>query len=253
MPTLSHDGVGIHYQVHGDNGDDPPVLLSHGYGATSLMWAPNLPAITAVRQVITWDLRGHGETGSPADPARYSPELSVADMAAILDACGHERAVIGGMSLGGFLSLAFRLAHPDRTAALLLVDTGPGYKNDEARQKWNDSAERMAAAIAAKGIDALGTSPELRAGRHDPAGLALAARHILTQRDATVIGSLADIAVPTLIVVGADDRPYLAATDYMTAKIPDAVKVVIPDAGHASNMDRPAAFNAAVTEWLSGL
>lgn len=253
MPTLQRDSVGIHYEVYGENTTRPPLLLSHGYGATSLMWAPNLDALTEVGRVITWDMRGHGDSDSPAASERYSPALSVADMAAILDACGHRRAIIGGMSLGGFLSLAFHRAHPDRTAALLLVDTGPGYKNDDARRKWNDSAERLAAAIETKGTDALGASPELRAGRHDSAGLASAARHILTQQDAGVIGSLAGIAVPTLIVVGADDRPYLAAADYMTAKIPGAVKVVIPEAGHASNMDRPAAFNAAVTEWLSGL
>ena len=83
-------------------------------------------------------MRGHGESDSPPEPTATEAE-SVADMAGILDACGYDRAIIGGLSLGGYLSLAFHLAHPGRTAALMLIDTGPGYKNDEARQKWNES------------------------------------------------------------------------------------------------------------------
>jgi pimeloyl-ACP methyl ester carboxylesterase len=90
--------------------------------------------------------------------------------------------------------------------------------------------------------------------RHRSAdGLAKAARGMLTQRDAGVMNSLASIAVPSLIVVGADDTPFLAASDYMAAKIPRAKKVVIPAAGHASNIDQPAAFNRAVSDFLDAL
>jgi pimeloyl-ACP methyl ester carboxylesterase len=67
------------------------------------------------------------------------------------------------------------------------------------------------------------------------------------------MNSLAGVAVPSLIVVGADDTPFLAASDYMAAKIPGAKKVVIPDAGHASNIDQPAAFNRAVSDFLDAL
>jgi pimeloyl-ACP methyl ester carboxylesterase len=84
-------------------------------------------------------------------------------------------------------------------------------------------------------------------------GLARAARGMLTQRDARVIESLPDIKVPSLIVVGADDTPFLAASDYMAAKIPGAQKVVIPAAGHAVNIDQPQAFIDAVLPFLDGL
>jgi hypothetical protein len=84
-------------------------------------------------------------------------------------------------------------------------------------------------------------------------GLAHAARGMLSQRDAAVIESLPTIAVPTLVLVGADDAPFLAATDHMAAKIPDATKVVLDDAGHAANVHQPAAFNAAVAGFLEGL
>jgi pimeloyl-ACP methyl ester carboxylesterase len=76
---------------------------------------------------------------------------------------------------------------------------------------------------------------------------------MLTQRDARVIESLPEIKVPSVVIVGADDTPFLAASDYMAAKIPGAKKVVIPAAGHAANIDQPAAFNAAVLDFLKGL
>ncbi len=87
----------------------------------------------------------------------------------------------------------------------------------------------------------------------DASGLARAARGMLTQRDARVIESLPDIKVPSLVVVGADDAPFLAASDYMAAKIPGAKKVVIPAAGHAVNIDQPQAFIDAVLPFLDDL
>lgn len=254
MTVLDRDGVGIYYEVHGAPTDRPPLLLSHGYSATRDMWKPNLPALSAGRQVITWDTRGHGDSDSPADPALYSEELSVADMAALLDECGASRAVIGGLSLGGYLSMAFNVRHPDRVAALILCDTGPGYRRDEPRAKWNAMAHRQADALDEKGLAALGAGSEVRAAQHrSAAGLALAARGILTQRDSSVLDSLESISVPVLVVVGADDTPFLQAADVMATKIPGAVKAVIESAGHAANLDQPEAFDKAVGMFLDSL
>ena len=250
MPLLERAGTHIFYEVTGPPNRHPPLLLSHGYSASGQMWKQNLPALSADRQVITWDIRGHGRSASPADGSLYSEEASLADVAAVLDACGVRRAAIGGLSLGGYLSLAFHLAHPARVAALLLFDTGPGFKQDRARERWNAYAEARADALERDGLAALSTGVEVGPGPHDPKGLALAARGILTQRDSRVIDSLPAIDVPTLIVVGEHDEPFLAATDYMAAKIPGAVKVVLRNAGHAANIDQPEAFNAVVSEFL---
>jgi pimeloyl-ACP methyl ester carboxylesterase len=133
----------------------------------------------------------------------------------------------------------------------LIIDTGPGYRSDGPREGWNRYALEHADNYRAKGLDALTNGPEVRLARHRNAeGLDRAARGMLTQRDASVINSLPDVAVPALVVVGADDTPFLAATDYMAAKIPGARKVVIPGAGHAVNIDQPEAFNAAVGGFL---
>src|ERR1051326_3872226 len=121
MAYLDRDGARIWYETHG-RGD--ALLLTHGYGATSRMWQPQIRGLADRGRVIVWDIRGHGRSEGGADPAAYTEAASVADMAAILDACGIERGVVGGLSLGGYLSLAFHLAHPARVAALMLFDTG---------------------------------------------------------------------------------------------------------------------------------
>jgi pimeloyl-ACP methyl ester carboxylesterase len=173
-------------------------------------------------------------------------------MAALLDEVGARTAIIGGLSLGGYMSLAFHLAHPDRTRALLIIDTGPGYKKDEAREGWNATSLKTAARYETEGLGRLAAgSPEMRAASHrDATGLARAARGMLTQRDARVIESLPTIAAPAIVIVGANDTPFLAASDYMAAKIPGAKKVVIEDAGHSANIDQPQAFNAALLSFL---
>ncbi len=248
MSALNRNGVQIYYEVHGSG---PTVLLTHGYSATAEMWQPNIDALSRHYHLILWDMRGHGQTDSPDDPAAYSEELTVGDMAALLDVHGVEHAVIGGLSLGGYMSLAFQLAHPKRVTALMLFDTGPGYRKDDGRAGWNKRAEATAREYEIKGLAALGRSAEVLTSHHRSAqGLAHAARGMLAQRDARVISSLDSIKVPTLVLAGAKDEPFLAATDYMASKIPGATKVIIPDAGHAANIDQPEAFNRVVLEFL---
>jgi pimeloyl-ACP methyl ester carboxylesterase len=228
------DGARISYQAFGPPNGATPLLLTHGFSASSAMWDPNIAALAAARPVITWDIRGHGGSDAGDDPARYSAEASVADMAALLDACGAARVVAGGLSLGGYLSLRFHLAHPDRVAGLVLCDTGPGYRRDEARQQWNDRAIAWAD----------------RLERDAKPGLARAARGILTQRDARVIDALPAITIPALVLVGAQDQDYLGAAEYMATKLPRATRAVIPDAGHAANVDQPDLFNRQVLAFL---
>lgn len=252
MPKLNRDGVNLNYEIHGNG---PAILLSHGYSATLEMWRGQVAPLSGDYQLILWDMRGHGQTDSPDDPSAYSEDATVADMAALLDAVGAERAILCGMSLGGYMSLVFCRVHPERVRALLLVDTGPGFKNDEARAAWNKRALETASGFETQGLAALqARSREMAMSTHrSAAGLARAARGMLAQRDARVMKSLPEIKVPALIIVGGDDRPFLASADYMAAKIPNANKIVIPDAGHASNLDQPEMFNQAVTRFLESL
>jgi len=248
------NGIEIEYQ---DGGLGSPVLLGHGYSATGRMWDGQRAALGDRYRIVSWDMRGHGQTESPKDPAQYSAALTVADMRALLQHCGIERAVVGGLSLGGYVSLAFYLAHPEMVRALVICDSGPGYRNAEARAAWNQRAHERAAELETKGLEALaGRSREMREamGHHASAqGLAHAARGMLAQEGSEVIDSLGGIRVPTLIIVGDQDRPFLAPCEYMAKKIPGARLEVIPGAGHSSNLDQPAIFNRVVSDFLQNL
>lgn len=144
MAKLNRDGVNIYYEVHGTG---PVILLSHGYSATSEMWRGQIEPLSREHTLMLWDMRGHGLSDYPVDPAAYSEAATVADMAALLDAVNAPSAIVGGLSLGGYMSLAFHKAHPERVKALLIIDTGLGYRSDQARADWNrfalDRAERL--------------------------------------------------------------------------------------------------------------
>lgn len=253
MATAQINGIDVHYETAGDG---PAVLLTHGYSATSRMWRPQEGTVGKRYRLITWDMRGHGETESPDDPSAYSEALTITDMLGLLDHLEVDKAVVGGLSLGGFMSLAFHLAHPERVRALVLCDTGPGYRNPEARAGWNKAAERRAQQFEERGLDALGGSTEVRATakyHRSAQGLANAARGMLAQFDARIIDHLPEIDVPTLVIVGANDEPFLGASEYMAARIPGARLEVIADAGHAANIDQPDAFNGVLLSFLDAL
>ena len=231
MPTARLNGIDLYFEDHGGGS---PLVLMHGFGDTSQAWGPQIAALSPRYRLVTFDMRGHGRTESPADQAQYSEAHVVADLAALLRHLGIERAVIGGLSLGGYMSLRFHLAHPEMVRALVLCDTGPGYRNDAAREEWNQRAYTRADDLEGKGR----------------AGLARAARGMLAQFDSAAIDVLPKIAVPTLVVVGSEDTPFLGATEYMAKKIPGARRVVIEGAGHVANVDRPEPFNEALLAFL---
>jgi pimeloyl-ACP methyl ester carboxylesterase len=180
---------------------------------------------------------------------------------------GEQPAVVGGLSFGGLASLHFALAAPQRVRALLLVDTGPGFKNPEAQARWQAQVERTAGFLEARGCQAfveskaaataIGLRPELPAAQaaaraiaaQDPVGLALFARNVAGVAP-PVIDQLAEIAIPSLVVVGEKDEPYLRAAEVLAARLQRAESVRIANAGHVVNLEEPLAFDAAVLGFL---
>lgn len=250
MPFLERKGINLYYEIHGAG---QPLILTHGYSSTSAMWQGQVEVLSQNHQLIIWDMRGHGQTTYPADQSLYSEAHTVSDMLALLDHIApNKQAIVGGLSLGGYMSLAFYRLHPDRVSKLLIIDTGPGFKSDKAREGWNKTAHKTAENFEQHGLTPLqNASPERSKVTHRNAkGLALAARGMLAQRDNSVILSLPNIKVPAIVVVGSEDTPFLAASEYMKKKIPGARKAIIDGAGHAANIDRPEEFNQAILEFL---
>ncbi len=276
--VVASDGAKLYAELHepqiagSEGGRGIPLLLSCGLNTTHTNWNAQIEAFTQSGiRVILWDYRGHGSSDSPDDPNAYSMAQVVDDLGRILDwAAPGEPAVLGGLSFGGLASLHFCLVNPQRVRALVLIDTGPGFKKPEAQARWEASVERTAGFMEAKGMEAfvasrasetsVGLRPELPAARaaaraiaaQNPAGLARFARGVAAPAP-PVIDDLPSIGVPSLVVVGEMDEAYLRAAEVMAARLPGAESVTIPRAGHVVNIEEAEAFNAAVIGFLESL
>lgn len=242
--------VTIHAERHGRG---PAVLWTHGFGSSSHLFDATSAALRRDHTVVTWDLPGHGRSVVAEQPGEFTPERCLAHMVEMLDGAGAERAVLGGHSLGGYLSLRFAQQHAQRTAGLVLVGTGPGYRQPEGRARWNEMCDGFARDLDAHGLDGLPGHPYRRGGEHrgGAGGLALAARETLPQRDSRVLDELDHITAPALVVVGERDRQFLASSELLAARLPDADPlVIIPDCGHTPPDSRPEEFVASVRSFL---
>jgi pimeloyl-ACP methyl ester carboxylesterase len=264
--VVAGDGVALYAEAHGRG---IPVAFSCALCTTHVNWRPQVASLVAAgARVILWDYRGHGRSSVPADPDAYSIEWVVDDLGRVLDwAAPGEPAVLGGLSFGGLASLHFALRHPERVRGLLLIDSGPGFKNPKAQANWARATERAALFIEKRGLPAfvekavattVGLRPELPTARaaaeaiaaQDPAGLAHFARRVAAIAP-PVIDELSSVDVPALVIVGEKDEAYLRAADVMASKLPRAEKVTIPGAGHIVNIEAGEAFDAAVLSFLA--
>ncbi len=254
MPKTLINGVGIHYEVHGGG---YPLVLSHGFVGTTQMWEGQVEPFSRNYRFITWDMRGHAQTDSPADPSHYSLEIMVDDLYQLLGHLGVEKVVVGGLSFGGYLSLHFYHHHPEMVRALILIDTGPGYRTPERAAQWNKDCLARADILGKGGMQGFIDSEYSLADYYtprelmltmDPVGLAKFGQGAMVNPYG--VDKLKDITVPALIIVGENDVDFLAAADYMAARIPQSEKVVIANADHGVNVDQPEAFNQVVLGFL---
>lgn len=245
-----------------DTGAGEPVLLLHGYPHDRTLWAPQLAAPAAGFRYIAPDLPGFGQTEriSPTSLDRWG-DWTVS----LLDALGLESAVIGGLSLGGYLALAIARRHPSRVRGLVLADTRAGADSEEARGKRREAQALVRAegpgAIAERAIIGMvgkttrASRPEIVAAldtmmRRASVDAIVDALQVLMDRPDATRG-LADITVPTLILCG--DEDVLTPVDEsraMHAAILGSRLEVIPEAGHASNFERPEVFNRLLSDFL---
>lgn len=268
MLVTAADGVQLYAEAHGDG---IPVVLSCAYSTTHENFRPQVePLVEAGARVVLWDYRGHGRSEAPADPGAYTMEHVVDDLGRVLDwAAPRRAAVVGGLSFGGLVSLHFALAHPRRVRALLLIATGPGFKNPDAQARWEAGVERTASFVETKGLRAyvdraaatlVGRNAELPTARaaaaaiaaQDPTGLAWFGRRV-SGLAPSVIDDLRSIDVPALVLLGSEDRAFQRAAEVMAARLPRARKVVIEGAGHMVNIEAAEAFNREVSGFLKEL
>lgn len=243
-------------------GQGIPLLLIHGFPHDRSAWAPQLERLSEHAHVIAVDLRG---PASRSTPAAITMEMHARDVAALMDHLGLERAVICGLSMGGYIALAFALAHPERLRGLVLCNTRAGADDAQAREGREEVAQRAlkeGTAVIARGMAPKMVTPaapvELRRSieammaRQQPATVAAWARGMALRADQR--GRLGSIEVPTLIITSDGDEavPPADSTE-MHRAMPGSELVVIPGAGHMSNLEAPEAFDRAVKTFLRGL
>jgi len=248
--------------AYDDAGGGMPLVLIHGFPHHRALWEPQLRGLSSRCRCLTPDLRGFGE--SEVCPP-FTIDQYADDMAHLLDALGIERAVIGGLSMGGYIAFAFWRRHRGRVLALILADTRGTPDTEEGRAKRRDliASARARGSVAVAdamiagmvGATTRERQPAVVAAVHAmlagaPLEGVIGALEALAGR-ADSIPTLATIDVPTLIVVGEEDALTPPAdSERLHAGIAGSILEIIPKAGHVSNVERPAAFNHLVGEFL---
>ena len=270
MRITTSDGVALAVEVAGAG---PGLLLVHGFGGAKEDFASHVPALARDHTVVIFDHRGHGASDKPTDPAAYSIDRLATDILEVADACQLDRFRLLGHSMGGMVGRQVPLRAPERVEALIMMDTSagpipgfdpalmdmaadvaftrgkaalkelldmvpvletpaykrtlldlPGYQAFQDR-KWADTSEVMWGAMAV-------------ALAHQPDDLA----------------ALAEVVrVPTLVLVGSEDAPFVAASHAMAEAISGAQLEVIPDAGHSPQFENPGAWIDALSRFLASV
>ncbi|HVG29954.1 MAG TPA: alpha/beta fold hydrolase [Pyrinomonadaceae bacterium] len=252
--------------AYDEAGSGVPVVLLHGFPFDRTLWREQIEALQGSHRVVAPDLRGHGATTVTTEPATM--EEMARDVAALLDELRIDRPVLGGLSMGGYVALAFHRLFPRRVRALLLADTRAQADTEEGKRTREETAQRA----LAEGMTAIADAmlPKLLAHTTHmkrpevvervrrmilatkPEGAAAALRGMAERRDQT--NYLANILQPTLIVVGSEDQLTPPAdSEVMRREIRGSRLVVIEGAGHVSNVERPEEFDAALTKFLRDL
>ena len=249
------------------SGAGTPLVLLHAFPLDGRMWAPQVEALAGTYQVIVPDLRGFGAAREQA-VEEAGMDLLADDVARLLDDRGLDRVVLGGLSLGGYVALAFMGRHPERVSGLVLLDTKATADGDQARDARLEMAERVLAegngfvpeAMLPRllGQTSLEHRPELvekvaaMIREQDPKAIAGAQRGMAAR--AATTGLLGSIAVPTLVITGEEDAvtgPEVGRD--LAAGIPGARFLLVEEAGHLSNLEQPAVVNEALLDFLAPL
>ncbi len=261
MPHANINGQRIFYEDSGEGED--VIVFSHGFLMDHSMFDPQVDALADEWRCVAWDERGHGQTETTEDPFTYWD--SAGDLIGLLDHIGAERAVLAGMSQGGFLSLRAALSAPGRVRGLVLMDTTSGPEPAEHIPAYDQMIEAWLApdgppqpvldvvAGLILGADWDGTPQWQERWRAHPKAQVRQIYATLVGRD-DVTPRIGEIAAPALVVHGEEDASIAPERgEELADGLPDGELVTIPHAGHAANLTHPEPVNAAIEAFLARL
>lgn len=269
MPTARVNGVELYYE---ETGTGFPLIWSHEFAGDYRSWEPQARYFARRYRVITYNYRGYPPSSVPADPTAYRNEILVEDLAALMRHLGIPRAHVGGLSMGGNVTLNFGIRYPEMAASLIIAACGSGtvdherfVREAEAQARlWLEkgagaAADHFAGLASRRGFaekDPRGWAEFLAHVReHSPQGSAHMLRGVQIRRKTIyeLEPELKTLTVPALIVVGDQDEPCLEPGLFMKRHIPHAGLVVLPMTGHTGNIEEPGLFNLHVTEFLTAV
>jgi 3-oxoadipate enol-lactonase len=257
MPTVQLNTIQLYYEIHGAG---QPLVFIHGLGSSTRDWETQVSEFSKSYQVITFDLRGHGQSDKPAGP--YDMAMFSADLAGLVQTLGIGAAHVVGLSLGGAVALQFALDYPAHIKTLTIVNSAPTLGDPaHARQE----VERRVSIVQQLGMRAMGEAlsqnlfprPEQaslreifveRWAENDPEAYTHATRSMLGW---DVTDRLSALQCPTLVIAADQDYSPVAVKEAYVKRIPNAQLVVMADAHHAVPMEQPEQFNTVLRRFLA--
>ena len=270
MPhATAEDGVKLHCE---ETGSGIPVVFVHEFAGDLRSWEPQLRHFGRRHRAVAFNARGYPPSDVPPDPASYSQDRAADDIAAVLDGLGIDKAHVVGLSMGGFATLHFGFRHPARARSLTVAGCGYGAE-PSTREAFRAEGARTVEFIREEGMAAFAGRYALGPTRvqfenKDPRGFAefkrMLAEHdaagaantqLGVQRERPTLYDLADkmkaLRVPTLVLTGDEDWPCLLPGILMKRTIASAALAVMPNCGHAINLEDPDGFNRIVGDFLA--
>jgi pimeloyl-ACP methyl ester carboxylesterase len=266
MPRLALNGVELYYE---DSGSGFPVVFCHEFAGDYRSWEPQVRAFGHLYRCITYSYRGFPPSSVPEDPAAYSQDLLIEDLRALLEPLGIDQAYLVGFSMGGSMVLNFALRYPELCKGIVVVGAGAGTTN---RERFETDIEQTVDLLRTRGIrafaDAYSEGPSRQPyKRKDPYGWAVfreqLAEHSPVGQALTMLGvqrnrptiyaseaALPGLNVPTLIVIGDEDEGCVDPAVFLKRRVPSAGLLVVPQSGHAVNLEEPALFNTQVLDFF---
>jgi pimeloyl-ACP methyl ester carboxylesterase len=268
MPFLQSEDVRLYYE---ETGTGPPLVFVHEFSGDHRSWELQVRYFSRRYRCITFDARGYVPSDVPVEPEAYSQDQAVDDIVAVLDHCGADRAVVVGLSMGGFATLHLALRQPERVRGVVIAGVGYG-STSEGDDRWKADVEELAqfyeddvhvaaashasapGRIAFQVKDPRGWQEFAdQLAQHDALGSARTMRGVQGRRPNlyNLRDELAAMTVPLLIITGDEDEPCLEPSLYLKRTVPLAGLAVLPRSGHTVNLEEPALFNQLVQDFIS--
>jgi pimeloyl-ACP methyl ester carboxylesterase len=272
VPTATtDDGVRLHYE---DTGSGTPIVFLHEFAGDHRSWEPQVRSFSRNYRCVVFAARGFPPSDVPADPAAYSQNRAVADVVAVMDAAGIERAFLIGNSMGGFGALHFALQHPDRTIGSVVAGCGYGAHPD-VEPTFRAESEKVAVAFETEGSEGMskwygvgparvqyqakdprGHAEHVRIlAEHDPVGAANTMRGVQKGRPSlyAMAEQLSACEPPILVIAGDEDNGVLETDLMLKRTIPRCGLAILPKSGHVTNLEEPELFNLLVQRFLTAV